>query len=89
MSLAAAKSWAETHLTKCAIFHPCDEAGKKGGARTHFKYRGGCRRIETAELTRASNDLAWGQGVTSGSARIMPVLEGFVVVYKPVFKKTA
>ena len=89
MSLAAAKSWAETHLTKCAIFHPCDEGGKKGGERTHFKYRGGCRRIETAELTRASNDLAWGQGATSGSARIMPVAEGFVVVYKPVFKKTA
>lgn len=89
MTLAAAKSWAKEHLTKSAVFVPCDETGTKTGPLTHFKYRGGLRRIQSAEVTRGSNDLAWGQGAKSGSARIMPVTEGYIVVYKPVFRKTA
>lgn len=85
MSLDDARAWAKLHLTKCALFRPCNELGKSSGELTHFKYRGGLRRIATAELTRASSDLEWGQGAKSGSARIMPVEEGFIVVYKSVF----
>ena len=81
MSLADAKAWAKTHLTKCSVCHPCDEQGKKLGPRTHFHWRGGLRRIATAELTRAAADIGQGQG-KKGSARIVPVEEGFIVVYK-------
>lgn len=89
MTLEGARAWAKEHLTKCALLRPCNELGKGSGELTHFHYRNGLRRIATAELTRASSDLGWAQGTKSGSARIMPVTEGFIVVYKPVFKKTA
>jgi hypothetical protein len=88
MTLEAARAWAKTHLTKCALFRPCNELGKSSGELTHYHYRDGLRRITTAELTRAESDLGWGQGPKSGSARIVPVTEGYIIVYKPVFKTT-
>jgi hypothetical protein len=90
-----AKAWTGSNLRKKgAVFHPCDAAGEKT-ARTHFRYRGESRLIESVEDTLASGDLGWGQSdnaeADTGSPRIMPVLDGdgigWIVVFKPHYRR--
>jgi hypothetical protein len=87
---AEAKGWTELNLRKKgSVFHPCDSAGGKTD-RTHFRYRGESRAIETVEDTLASGDLGWGQSdnpdTDTGSPRIMPVLNGGEVGWIVLFK---
>ena len=95
-SVVAAKTWASEHLFQGAsAMYPCNDAGGKEGDLTHFKYRGGLRRIMELDITVASGDLDWGQGgkadAKTGSPRILPVTVAgktrYLVVYKKFYKK--
>jgi hypothetical protein len=90
-NLGLAKAWATANLNKNAatfMLHGADG----GNGKTHFKYRGKLRAIDTLENTLKCSDNGANQG-ESGSPRVMPVYTdaentiGWIVVYHPRFIK--